>query len=68
MTIIVHSSSSSGSTSAVVPVNLVNDLQIFSRGKFTTEPRRTGKWRATLMDTKSESVQKEVLNFSQSNL
>ena len=56
MTIIVHSSSSSGSTSAVVPVNLVNDLQIFSRGKFTTEPRKTGKWRATLMDTKSQSV------------
>ena len=63
-----HSNSSSSSTSVVqsftTTSNSGNDLQIFSRR--TTESIKTGKGKATLMDTKSHPVQWEILNFSSS--
>ena len=66
--VVVHSSSSFSSTSAIqnfnTPANSGNDFQIFSI--FAIKFIKTGKGRTTLVNTKSQFLQREVLNISPS--
>ena len=64
--VIVHSPSSiSAILGFTTPANSRKDFQIFSRG--TIDSIKTGKGRATLVETKYQPVPWEVVNFTPSS-